>query len=59
MNLIRIYPLDKLLCTENALEMESGKTSMVASARETERDLAGRQFPRNCLSYNIIEFQTF
>jgi hypothetical protein len=32
------------------------QTSMVASAGETDRDLAGRQFPRNFLPYNIIEF---
>ncbi len=39
------------------------ESSMVASAGETDRDLgslpvglAGRQFPRNCLPYNIIEF---
>ncbi len=30
--------------------------SMVASAGETDRDLAGTQFPRNCVPYNIIEF---
>ncbi len=30
--------------------------SMVASAGETDRDLAGMQFPRNCVPYNIIEF---
>jgi hypothetical protein len=30
---------------------------MVASAGETEWDLAGRQFPGNCLPYNIIEFK--
>jgi hypothetical protein len=30
---------------------------MVASAGETDRDLAGRHFPRNCLPYNIIEFK--
>jgi hypothetical protein len=34
----------------------SVKSSVVASAGETDRDLAGRQFPRNCLPYNIIEF---
>ncbi len=31
-------------------------SSVAASAGETDRDLAGRQFPRNCLPYNIIEF---
>jgi hypothetical protein len=31
--------------------------SMVASAGETDWDLAGTQFPRNCVPYNIIEFQ--
>jgi hypothetical protein len=31
-------------------------SSMVASAGETDRDLAGRQFIRICLPYNIIEF---
>ncbi len=31
-------------------------TSMVASACETNRDLAGTQFPRNCVPYNIIVF---
>jgi hypothetical protein len=29
---------------------------MVASAGKTDRDLAGTQFPRNCVPYNIIEF---
>jgi hypothetical protein len=28
--------------------------SMVASAGETDLDLAGRQFPRNCVVLNII-----
>jgi hypothetical protein len=32
------------------------ESSMVVSAGETDQDLAGRQFPRNCLQYNIIEF---
>ncbi len=32
-------------------------SSMVASAGETNRDLAGKQFPKNCLPYNIIEFK--
>ncbi len=32
------------------------KTSVVASAGETDRDLAVTQFPRNCVPYNIIEF---
>jgi hypothetical protein len=32
--------------------------SVVASAGETDRDLAVTQFPRNCVPYNIIEFQT-
>ncbi len=31
-------------------------TSVVASAGETDRDLAVTQFPRNCVPYNIIEF---
>ncbi len=26
----------------------------VASAGETHRDLAGRQFPRNCLPYRVL-----
>ncbi len=30
--------------------------SMVASSDETDRDLAGTQFPRYCMPYNIIEF---
>jgi hypothetical protein len=37
----------------------SSPASMVASAGETDLDLAGRQFLRNCLPYNIIEFKQF
>ncbi len=32
------------------------QSSAPASAGGTDRDLAGRQFPRNCLPYNMIEF---
>jgi hypothetical protein len=35
------------------------KPPMVASAGETDRDLVGRQFTRNCLPYNIIEFEHY
>jgi hypothetical protein len=34
----------------------SMQSSMVADAGETDWDLAGTQFPRNCVPYNIIEF---
>jgi hypothetical protein len=30
--------------------------SMVASAGETDRDLAATQFAKNCVAYNITEF---
>jgi hypothetical protein len=29
---------------------------MVASASETDRDLAATSFTKNCVAYNIIEF---
>ncbi len=32
--------------------------SMVASVSETNRDLAVTQFSKNCLAYNILEFET-
>jgi hypothetical protein len=35
---------------------EQPPSSVVASAGETDRDLAVTQFPRNCVPYNIIEF---
>ncbi len=38
------------------ISVTSSRASMVASAGETDRDLAGTQFPRNCVPYNIIEF---
>jgi hypothetical protein len=34
-------------------------SSMVASAGETDRDMAATQFTKNCVAYNIVEFQTF
>jgi hypothetical protein len=39
--------------------LDNYRASMVASAGETDWDLAGRQFPRNRLPYNIIEFKYF
>ncbi len=43
-----------------AVSMVGGwESSMVAaSAGETDGDLAGKQFPRNCVPYNILEFKT-
>jgi hypothetical protein len=33
--------------------------SMVASAGETDRDLAATQFTKNGIAYNIIEFEHY
>jgi hypothetical protein len=41
------------------LSQWASMASMVASAGETDRDLAGTQFPRNCVPYNIIEFKHY
>jgi hypothetical protein len=37
-------------------KMISLGSSMVASAGETDQDLAATQFTKNCVAHNIIEF---
>ncbi len=42
--------------TLGPLRLKGSQLSMVASAGETDWDLAEKQFTKNCVVYNFIEF---